>query len=499
MFKKIIKKLHPKRYILVLCLILIIALFFRTYNSIEWFDYAHDGDLYSWIVKDIVVDHHFRLIGQLTSAPGIFIGPLFYYTLIPFFLLTRMDPVGAVIPITIIGVATVFSYYYVFSRLFKKGIGLAIAFMHASLLTTISFDRWVVPSTPTNIWLVWYFYTIIMLTRGHYSVLPLLGFLIGLIWHIHIALAPTLAVVPLAFFLAKKLPSRKQISMFFAAFLIPSVPLIAFEARHGFSQTTSFVNNLAVNQGGGTGFEKLQILLIKGTNNIMRLFFYPHDFSFINGYLFVGLILILAILLVRKQIITKKELIIFYAWILANVLFYSTSSVVFSEYYLANIEILFLSITSSCLYLLYKSSKLGKYITLSLFLGILISSATNIHTLYIFRKGYVERKATALFITQDSREKGFPCVSISYITSPGENVGFRYFFWLNNLKTTKVQKNSVTYSIVNPPEFAHGKQEKYFGQIKVIVPEEIPTMAQIEKSCSGENTNLTDPMFGFTR
>ena len=338
-----------------------------------------------------------------------------------------------------------------------------------------------------------------MLARGNYFVLPLLGLLVGLVWHIHIALAPTIVLVPVALFLAKKMPSVKQTLMSFIVFLVPSIPLIAFEVRHGFSQTISLVNNIAINQGGGTGFEKLQILLIKGTDNIMRLFFYPHDFSIINKYLLVLIILASAVLLVKKNIISKKELFIFYAWILVNILFYSISSVVFSEYYFANIEIIFIFLVSSCLYLLYKSSKLGKLITLSLLLCILISSAVNIKHLYIFRKGYVERKAAAMFITQNSREKGFPCVSISYITSPGENVGFRYFFWLNNLNVTKVQKDSVTYSIVNPPEFAQGKQEKYFGQIKIIIPEEIPTKEQIQRSCIGGNINLTGDMFGFTK
>lgn len=494
MFNRITKKLQSNPHLLILGLILIIALFFRTYKIVDWFEFAHDGDLYSWIVKDIVVDKHIRLIGQLTSAPGIFIGPLFYYTLIPFFLLTRMDPVGAVIPITIIGVATVFSYYYVFSKLFTKGIGLIIAFMHASLLTIIGFDRWVVPSTPTNIWLVWYFYTIIMLTRGHYSVLPLLGLLIGLIWHIHIALAPTLAVVPIAIVLAKKLPSKKQIISFLIGFILPSIPLIAFEIRHNFSQTTSFIHNFFISQGGGTGVEKLELVLIKMTSNLNRLFFYPNDFPINHIWLLIAL-LAAPLLILHKKLISKKELFIFYSWIAFTIVFYSISSVIISEYYLANTGIIFLAVASFLLYILYKYSKL---ITIVLLALVLINSVSNISSIYTFRKGYVERKAAAAFITEDAKEKGFPCISVSYITSPGENVGFRYFFWLNNLKTTNIQIDSVTYSIVNPPEFASGKDEKYFGQIKVIIPEIIPSEEQIKKGCSGQNTNLTDSIFGFT-
>src|SRR4051812_47085467 len=93
------------RYQIALLVILLIGLFFRTYQIVERFEFAHDGDLYSWMVKDVVVNHHPRLIGQLTSAQGIFIGPLFYYALIPFFLLTHMDPIGGNILFVIIGMA----------------------------------------------------------------------------------------------------------------------------------------------------------------------------------------------------------------------------------------------------------------------------------------------------------------------------------------------------------------------------------------------------------
>src|SRR5688572_14384526 len=115
MQKKLISffKKHKKEIIIV-SLILIIGMYFRTYRLVEKMEFAHDADLYSWFVKDVVIDKHIRLIGQLTSADGIFIGPLFYYALIPFFLMTGMDPVGGNWLMVILGAATMLSYYFVF-------------------------------------------------------------------------------------------------------------------------------------------------------------------------------------------------------------------------------------------------------------------------------------------------------------------------------------------------------------------------------------------------
>src|SRR3989344_5544336 len=126
-----------KPYLPILLIILLISLFFRSYQIVERYGYGHDADLFGWIVKDIVVNHHPRLIGQLTSAEGIFIGPLFYYLLVPFFLLFQMDPVGALVPVTAIGVLTTLSYYFVFSKLFNRSTELIEVFLQAILLTWI--------------------------------------------------------------------------------------------------------------------------------------------------------------------------------------------------------------------------------------------------------------------------------------------------------------------------------------------------------------------------
>lgn len=491
-------RLKKNPHLAVFGFILLTGLFFRAYKAVEWFEFAHDGDLYSWIIKDIVIDGHARLIGQMTTAHGIFIGPLFYYLLIPFFFLTKMDPVGAVIPITIISVLTVASYYYVFSKLFNKEVGLIASFLYAVLLSLVFFDRRVVPSTPTNLWLIWYFYAVINVLRGNYSVLPILGLLAGLIWHIHIALLPALAVIPIAIVLSKKLPNLKQIILSLVAFLALFSPFLLFEIRHNFSQTMAFVRDFTVDHGGGTGFDKFNLVIIKIASNINKLFFYPQDLKFINHIFFAIIVLSLGIILVKKKLLRLTELLAFYFWIGTIILFYTFSSSPVSEYYFANIEIIFLTIVSMALYLLYKFSSLGKYLVLALLTFVFLKNVSFLLTTQIYKKGYNERKAVVEYIKNDSRKKGFPCVSVSYITSPGENVGFRYFFWLNNLHITQIREDSATYSIVLPRELAEGTNQRDFGQIRVIPPERIPSAQNIAKSCSGQNTNLTDPMFGFT-
>ncbi len=473
-----------------------IGLFFRTYQIVERFEFAHDADLYSWIVKDIAVDHHFRLIGQLTSAPGIFIGPLFYYSLVPFFLLTHMDPIGALIPVTILGLLTIFSYYFVLSKLFKKEVGLIAAFLYSVLLVTVGADRWVVPTVTTSIWSIWYFYTLIMISRGNFYILPLLGVLIGLIWHIHIALIPTLIAVPLAIVISKKLPNFKQSLYFFTTFFILSLPLIGFELRHHFSQTLSLANNFTTPLPGPSGFFKLKLVLDMIVRNTNSLFFSPQSFNLTNNILFVLIILLSPILLIKTKLIHLKELIPLYIWIIGPVVFFSISSSPISEYYFANIGVIFITILSLLLYLIYKSSMVGKVAIIGLLALVGFKNAYFLITQDFYNKGYLERKGLVEFIKKDATEKGYPCIGISYITTLGENVGFRYFFYLNKMHLVHPSVDVPTYNIVIPDELSK-ETEKKFGHIGLILPTSIPFKEVIEKSCQTPDTNLTDPVLGY--
>lgn len=482
--------------LLLLILILLIGFFFRTYGIVERFEFAHDGDLYSWIVKDIVVNGHLRLIGQETSASGIFIGSFFYYLLTPFFIITNMDPIGALIPITIIGITTALSYFFVFFRLFNINTGLIACFLYAVLLTTVGLDRWVVPTNLTSLWAIWYFYTLIMLSRGKFFVVPILGVLIGLIWHIHIALIPTLSAIPFAIFVSKKFPNPNQIIKSAVAFFVLSIPLIMFETRHNFQQTLSILDNFIIPKSGASGLYKFQLVSGVIVKNIDSLFFAPQSFGAANKFITIA-ILFTGLFLVKKKILTLKELVTLYAWILGVILFFSLSKSPVSEYYFSNIGIIFLSIVTLFLYWLIKTYSWGKEVVVILLFMILAKNVFFLLADNYYNKGYLERKDTVNYIVNDAKIKNFPCFSINYITAIGENVGFRYFFYLKNAHIAVPGRGSPVYSIVIPDEYAINEVEAKFGHIGIIPPKEIPSKELIQDSCSGANTNLTDPMFGY--
>src|ERR1035437_5478845 len=126
---KIISKNYSKYFLIIV--ILGLAFFLRAYKAQELFNYAHDNDLAGWIIKDILVNHHLRLIGQQTSVIGVFIGALFYYMQIPFYLIGKMDPIYVTYLTVILGTFSVYSFYFVFTKIFDKKVGLIGALIYA--------------------------------------------------------------------------------------------------------------------------------------------------------------------------------------------------------------------------------------------------------------------------------------------------------------------------------------------------------------------------------
>lgn len=473
------KLLTPVNVLLIS--ILILAAFFRLYKIEAIHGFAIDADLYSWIVKDIIYGKHFRLVGQLTSTEGVYIGPLFYYLLSPFFLLTGMNPIAAVIFATLLGMLTVASFYFVFKKLINTNAGLIGAFLQAILPLRVGYDRWVVPSITVNLWCIWFFYSLVKILNGDRNYLILGMFLTGLIWHVHLALVPLIVLLPLAVILSKKNPGKKILILGILAFTLPMLPFILFEFRHNFLQIMSFYNTFS----GSTNVPLLEKAL-KILNQSLGNNFYLKIF-----------LLFLPVILYRTRKVSLKLLFIFYGWIFSVIGFFIFSSKESSEYYFTSIQTIFLILIVYLLGWISSVKKFGKILAILILLVVFIYSANDLFNQAGNGKGYKQKMAVAKFIKNDSSDKNFPCLSITYITSPGENTGFKYLFWFNDLKLEEPKAEIPNYTIVLPFNLSPGSIEKKFGIIGVIVPSGY-NLKESAGNCTGKDFNLSEPLWGYT-
>ena len=490
-----LKLLFKKRSLFT---ILLLGLLLRTYNPMELFQYGHDQDLIGWFVKDIVVNHNLRLIGQQTSQLGVFIGPLFYYVIIPFYLITNMDPIGGVIFVTLIGLITIYSFYYVFKNVFDEKTGLIAAAIYATSFSTVLTDREVVPTTPVMLWSIWFLYDLHLLLKGKFKFgLPLLGVLVGLIWHINMGLVLLTPVAVLAIILSKKLPKPKTAILSLSLFLLLSAPLILFELRHNFLQSHAIISSLAGNSTGGSvqaPSEKIYRVAQLVNANIKNLLWgsvidLPEKYHYLlPAILFAGLAFF------KK--INKKLALLLALWVSLFVVFLTFNSIIISEYYLNSINVVWTLLLSLLVnWIISSRYKNFGVLILAIFISLNINRFIK---LPINKSGYIERKAIVAEIARDSRERGYPCVAASYIVSPGRDLGYRYFFWLQDLHVNSPKSLAPVYSIVFPHSLVDSI-DKSFGALGLIYPDyDRYTKDGVANSCSGDNSNLTDPLFGYT-
>ncbi len=498
--KKYINKSITK---IILILILSFALFLRVYNFKSFYVFSHDQDLASWIIKDIVVNHHFRLIGQETSSQGVMIGALFYYLQVPFYLLGGMNPLSSVFLSIILGVFATYSIYFVFSKIFSTKVGLIGAFIYAVSALIVFTDREVAPTMPVVLWTVWYLYSLYLIQKNdQLKGFALWALLVGLVWHLNLALVILAPLALVAFLFSDKKINFKAVIIGIAILIITNLPLIAFEYRHNFSQTKAIVLSLTTEkdmiQGTAKGVSKFDRVMQLVNKNAIGLL---SKNNFVRPSSITLVLVLLFVYLVKIKKISKFWAITFVLWQGLYIAFFSTNSLNVSEYYFNGMNIVWILIFAMSLSELLRNNN-GKvlfYILATLFV---LTNLNNIFRHNTDKKGYVEKMNLVNQINVDRIKHGYPCISVSYITNPGYNLGYRYLFYIKGMHINKPMAGSTgspVYTIVFPHSLVD-KIDASFGSLGLIYPEyELYEEKDIIKSCEGENTNLTEPMFGYTQ
>lgn len=486
----------------ILLLIVLLGFFFRVYKMEIFYPWGHDQDLFAWIAKDIVIDGHLRLIGQETSITGIFIGPLFYYLIAISFAIFNMNPLSASIITLIVSIFTIISIYWVFTQFFGNRVGLIGSFLYAISPGVVLGDRWVVPTQPTILWATWYFYVLLLILKGNMQILIPLSILIGLIWHIHIAFIPLLILLPIAVLLSDKKNrqlkySLKTLVVSVLILLILTAPFFAFEIRHNFQQTRGLIKATYQDREDLTGVKRLIKVINSGGRSMAEEFVFSNTTMKIDPLLINSLPFLLLIgifYLWYRGSLTKGQFVLFICWFLVVFLGQFLSKRTITEYYFSNIfVILFLTLA---IILNQIDNVFGRVPVGTIFLFVYLVLTTY---WFISRPddlgGYLYKRQAIEYIRNDANSKGYVCVAINHIEKQlAVATGFRYLFWLNNLKVITSGNDVPVYNIVNPWTISAQEISTKFGNIGVILPQQKIIDSEV---CSNPTRQLL-PLWGFT-
>lgn len=206
------------------------------------------------VVLHMIVNHKFTLLGPTASVGGFFLGPIYYYFMLPFVWLSGINPAGAAVMVALFGTATIYIVYRMGRDMFDQWVGLMAATLYALSPLVITYSR-----SSWNPNLVPFFSTLLMylcwksVTFEKPKLLFWIGVILGIGLQLHYLFLFMFAVVFLWFLLLKRQWDWLAYYMLaVAGFIVGYGPFLVFEIRHGFPNTISIVRFLMA--GKDTGF-----------------------------------------------------------------------------------------------------------------------------------------------------------------------------------------------------------------------------------------------------
>lgn len=221
---------------LFLALVLLVSAFTHFYRINHTLIFHNDEARDVLIVKKMIDSRKPILLGPQTSVGNMYLGPLYYYLMLPALLMTGLDPVGPAYMVALFGVITSGILFYLGYK--KSGIlaGTVASLFYALSPVMLHYSR-----SSWNPNLVPFFAVLLILAwewKSTWSWL-LLGVCAGAIFQLHYVALAFVALI--AFAKLSRRPSPVQVTLAILGFILISAPFWAFEIRHGFVNSYAFL------------------------------------------------------------------------------------------------------------------------------------------------------------------------------------------------------------------------------------------------------------------
>lgn len=390
----------------LLLAILLFGLWLRTFNlgnryAFEW-DQNDDAEK---VMK--IIEGQPTLIGpRVAGADSFFVAPWHYYFLVPFYVVGKGDPISGAYAATAVGMVTILVYYWIGKKMWGQKEGLIAAWAGAIAFSIVS---WNVMYTPLLSIIVFYLGNKLLEGGKKMWMALALAIFAGTT---HLVPMSLVIMVFLTYFLVKKKPTLKNISLGLGIGLLSFTPLFIFDLRHDFLITHKLILFLTAS---GVGH--------KGILNWLSLRGFFREFSLIgvnlNIYLYYFERVFLFAAVIAGVLMTKEnnKRIWYLFWILfpAVVLLFYWKFI--PEYYFG------VSFALVPLFLALVSKK--NRLIICLFL--ILMSIAQVYRVINFEKtiSLNDKKILVTFLTNYVKGKHF---NFSYDIPIGEEMGYPYLF-----------------------------------------------------------------------
>jgi len=241
---------------LLLLLIILVSFFLRFYRMADYMTFLGDEGRDALVVKRMLVDHKFTLLGPATSIGNMYLGPLYYYFMIIPMVLTNLSPLGPAMMVALFGVITVFLLYKITKEWFGEKAAFIAAGLYAVSPSIISNTRSSWNPNPMPLFALILVYSLYKTAKGRPSWFAVSLASLAVVLQLHYMSLFLIPLIGLFWIISFKLNNNKKFKkdlltftlLGIGLFLILFGPFILFELRHDFINTKGLISFIKENQ-----------------------------------------------------------------------------------------------------------------------------------------------------------------------------------------------------------------------------------------------------------
>jgi len=231
--------------------ILALAFFVRVYRTGDLLQFYYDQGRDALVIWDLWHNGKFFLIGPITGLKGIFLGPLYYYLIAPFYLLGGGNPVYPAVFLATLGTLAVLLLYILGAKMHSRLAGIIAATIGGFSYYIATFNRWLSNPNPillTSLLFLWSLWEIVNSksnsnSKSKWVWWVIAALMIGVSLQFESASAVFYIPIFVTFFLWQNLPPRgslfshprgvlRLIFLTGLVFFITLLPQLIFNFRH---------------------------------------------------------------------------------------------------------------------------------------------------------------------------------------------------------------------------------------------------------------------------
>jgi predicted membrane-bound mannosyltransferase len=242
------QSLKPLHWLVVIAVL--VGAFFRIYNSSETVQFLGDQGRDALIVSRMFKELDPVFIGPVTSVGNMYLGPLYYYFMLPFLMLSYPSPMGPVWAVIGLSIVTIFLMYCWGSKMIGERGAVVAAWLIAFSATIVEYSRFSWNPNPTPLVMLAMVYATFLAVRKNVWYWVVVFGLFGILIQLHYLTLITAGGAGVVWLLTawEKRNDRRALSKLglatgagIAVVVLLMLPLILFDIRYDFLNAQAFL------------------------------------------------------------------------------------------------------------------------------------------------------------------------------------------------------------------------------------------------------------------